>query len=198
MILLDPDLDRGPAPRAHIGKAVAPERALARHKSAHVIRKALSADRVPSASTLARFLAEAQAAVRLRGRVSVLLTTDKTLRRLNRQFRGIDRPTDVLSFPTEAFIQSKEKLAGDLAISVPTACRQAIACGHSLGTELKVLILHGLLHLAGYDHETDSGQMARRERRIRAQVGLPQGLIERVQTGSRSKGVATRARGIRP
>jgi probable rRNA maturation factor len=195
MILLDPDLD--PAPRAHIGKAVAPERALARHKSAHAIRKTLPSDLVPSARTLARFLAEAQAAVRLRGRVSILLTTDKNLRRLNRQFRGIDKPTDVLSFPTEALIQSKEKLAGDLAISVPTARRQAVEQGHLLATEIKVLILHGVLHLAGYDHETDSGQMARRERRLRAQLGLPQGLIERVQTGSRSKRVATRARGVR-
>jgi len=79
-------------------------------------------------------------------------------------------------------MQSKENIAGDLAISVPTARRQATACGHSLSTELKVLILHGLLHLAGYDHESDTGQMARRERRLRAQLGLPQGLIERAET----------------
>lgn len=197
MILLDPDLDTDPAPRAPISKGVAPEGALVRKKSPQAIRATSLFDRVPSLRTLARFLAQAQAAVRLRGRVSVLLTTDKNLRRLNRQFRGIDKPTDVLSFPTEALIRSKEKLAGDLAISVPTARRQATACGHSLGTELKVLILHGLLHLAGYDHETDSGQMARRERTLRAQLGLPQGLIERVQTGPRSERVATRARGVR-
>ena len=72
-----------------------------------------------------------------------------------------------------------EKLAGDLAISVPTALRQAVDQGHSLSTEIKVLILHGLLHLAGHDHESDVGQMARRERLLRAKLGLPQGLIER-------------------
>jgi probable rRNA maturation factor len=113
----------------------------------------------------------------------VLLTTDKAIRRLNRQFRGLDKPTDVLSFPAAELVQdqkkNKEKNAGDLAISVPTARRQGTACGHSLATELKVLILHGLLHLAGYDHESDTGQMARREQRLRAQLGLPQGLIER-------------------
>jgi probable rRNA maturation factor len=114
--------------------------------------------------------------------VSVLLTTDAAIRRLNRQFRGIDKSTDVLSFPAYALVQDKEKYAGDLAISVPTARRQGSACGHPLSTELKVLILHGLLHLAGYDHESDTGQMARRERRLRAQLGLPQGLIERAES----------------
>ncbi len=91
---------------------------------------------------------------------------------------------DVLSFPAEAMIPSAERIAGDLAISVPTARRQSAACGQSLGTELKVLMLHGLLHLAGYDHEVDSGKMARRERALRAKLGLPQGLIERVQAKS--------------
>jgi probable rRNA maturation factor len=70
-------------------------------------------------------------------------------------------------------------MAGDLAVSVPTALRQAIEQGHSLSTEIKVLILHGLLHLAGCDHEDDEGQMARREGRLRERLGLPQGLIER-------------------
>ena len=114
--------------------------------------------------------------VRLRGQVTVLLTTDRRIRRLNRDFRGKDQSTDVLSFPAEP---GPEKLAGDLAISVPTARKQARANGHALSVEIKVLMLHGLLHLAGYDHETDTGQMARRERMLRGKLGLPLGLIER-------------------
>jgi probable rRNA maturation factor len=74
---------------------------------------------------------------------------------------------------------SAEGIAGDIAISVTTALGQAAGQGHSLSTEIKVLILHGLLHLAGYDHEADAGQMARRERLLRGKLGLPQGLIER-------------------
>jgi probable rRNA maturation factor len=126
---------------------------------------------------LARFLGLAQAAVRLKSEVTVLLTTDAAIRKLNRQFRGKNQVTDVLSFPAEGI--GAEEIAGDLAISIPTALRQAIEQGHSLSTEIKVLILHGLLHLAGHDHEADSGQMARRERLLRARLGLPQGLIER-------------------
>jgi probable rRNA maturation factor len=139
--------------------------------------------RLPSARTLARFLALAQKTVRLKGEVSVLLTTDTAIRRLNRQFRGKNKATDVLSFPAEGPIpgSSAEEIAGDLAISIPTALRQAAGQGHSLSTEIKVLILHGLLHLAGYDHENDSGRMARRERLLRARLGLPQGLIERAE-----------------
>jgi probable rRNA maturation factor len=105
------------------------------------------------------------------------LTTDAAIRKLNRQFRGKNTATDILSFPAEGI--GAEEIAGDLAISVPIARRQAFEQGHSLSTEIKVLILHGLLHLAGYDHEADEGKMARRERRLRAGLGLPQGLIER-------------------
>jgi probable rRNA maturation factor len=108
----------------------------------------------------------------------VLLTTDTAIRKLNRQFRGIDQATDVLSFPAESL--PGFEVAGDLAISVPMAMRQAGEQGHALSAEVKVLMLHGLLHLAGYDHETDTGQMARRERLLRGRLGLPQGLIERV------------------
>ena len=157
MILLDPDMAPDPGQRARTAEP--------RHM------------RLPAKPALSRFLAQAQAAVRLRGEVAVPLTTDKALRRLNRQFRGIDKPTDVLSFPAGGV--GAEAMAGELAISVPTARRQGAACGHSLATELKVLMLHGLLHLAGYDHETDAGQMARRERLLRARLGLPLGLIER-------------------
>ena len=70
-------------------------------------------------------------------------------------------------------------ILGDIAISVGTARKQAVAMGHALGVEIKVLMLHGLLHLGGYDHETDDGEMARREERLRAKLGLPHGLIER-------------------
>ena len=83
----------------------------------------------------------------------------------------------MLSFPAEGI--GAEKIAGDLAISVPTARKQAAEQGHSLSTEIKVLILHGLLHLAGYDHETDSGTMARRERLLRGGWDCRRGLIER-------------------
>jgi len=166
MILLDPELPPSLAPvTAATGRAATPDVA--------------RAQRLPSVRTLSRFLALARAAVRLRGQVTVLLTTDKAIRRLNRQFRGKDKATDVLSFPAGGI--GAEGMAGDLAISVPTALRQAIGQDHSLSTEVKVLLLHGALHLAGYDHEADSGQMARRERLLRARLGLPQGLIERAE-----------------
>jgi probable rRNA maturation factor len=131
-----------------------------------------------------RFLGQAQAAVRLRGQVTVLLTSDEMLRSLNRRFRGKNKATDVLSFPAEA-TPGAEEIAGDLAISVPTAMRQAAEQGHTLSTEIKVLILHGLLHLAGYDHEDDAGEMERRERSLRTRLRLPEGLIERVATPKR-------------
>jgi probable rRNA maturation factor len=138
-------------------------------------------ERLPTPSTLARFLALAQDAVGLRGQVTVLLTTDAALRDLNLRFRGKDKTTDVLSFPAKPLQNAKpaERVAGDVAISVDNAHRQAAEQGHALTCELKVLILHGLLHLAGYDHETDAGQMHRRERDLRAQLRLPLGLIER-------------------
>jgi probable rRNA maturation factor len=133
-------------------------------------------DRVPSVRTLARFLSEARSAVRLRGQVTVLLTSDAAIRRLNKQFRGKNKATDVLSFPA---LEMVGRMAGDLAISVETARKQAREQGHALSVEIKVLMLHGLLHLAGYDHETDSGEMAKRERLLRGRLGLPQGLIVR-------------------
>jgi probable rRNA maturation factor len=167
MILLDPDLATDPAPDADSAKRSAVLRPQANSRN----------HRVPSSRTLARFLRVAQDAVKLRGQVTVLLTTDAEIRRLNRQFRGKNKATDVLSFPADSL--GAERIAGDLAISVPTARRQSAEQGHALSVEIKVLILHGLLHLAGYDHEADGGLMARRERLLRARLGLPQGLIER-------------------
>jgi len=184
MIILDSDLDPDPAP-----KATSTKRAVASASPAK------SRDiRLPSARTLARFLGLAQKAVRLKGQVTVLLTTDAAIRKLNRQFRGKDKATDVLSFPVAGI--GAEHIAGDLAISVTTALGQAAEQGHSLSTEIKVLILHGLLHLAGYDHEADTGQMARRERLLRAKLALPQGLIERVQ-GKSEKSVAEKQRRLK-
>jgi probable rRNA maturation factor len=167
MILLDPDLDPDPAPKATSAKRTVAPAPQAKPRDF----------RLSSARTLARFLGLAQKAVRLKGEVSVLLTTDAAIRKLNARFRGKNKATDVLSFPAEGL--GAEEIAGDLAISVTTALGQAAEQGHSLSTEIKVLILHGLLHLAGYDHEADTGQMARRERLLRARLGLPQGLIER-------------------
>lgn len=151
-------------------------------------------DRLPTAQTLTRFLKTAQAEVRLRGAVSVLLTTDAAIKRLNKSFRGKNKATDVLSFP--AAEQARGEVAGDLAISAQTALRQATAQGHSLSVEIKVLMLHGLLHLAGYDHETDEGQMARREQALRRKLALPLGLIERVSSQPRRKGKSTPNRAL--
>jgi probable rRNA maturation factor len=131
---------------------------------------------------LAQFAGRAIVAAGRRGTVSVLLTGDERIRALNRDFRHKDVPTDVLSFPAfaagEAPVRGR-RTAGDLAISLETAARQAESFGHSLETEVKVLILHGSLHLAGFDHEVDSGEMARLENRLRAEFGLPLGLIAR-------------------
>ena len=107
-----------------------------------------------------------------------MLTTDDGIRMLNRRFRKKNKATDVLSFPVDG---PSSGLAGDLAISVETAARQAAEHGHALRVELRVLMLHGLLHLAGYDHETDQGEMAKKESRLRAKLKLPLGLIERVE-----------------
>jgi probable rRNA maturation factor len=128
---------------------------------------------------LRRFVSKARKAVGLRGEVSLLLTSDREMRKLNRSFRGKDKATDVLSFPAVDAVAAK--FAGDLAISIDTASANAAELGHSLEDELRVLILHGLLHLAGYDHEADEGQMARKESRLRRSLGLPSTLIARTE-----------------
>jgi probable rRNA maturation factor len=122
---------------------------------------------------LARWL-EAVAPPRARGAVTVALVPDRRIQALNRQFRRKDRPTDVLSFPAEEPGQ-----LGDVVIALGVARRQAVAAGHPIGTELRILALHGLLHLLGYDHEHDDGRMERLERRLRRRGGLREGLIER-------------------
>jgi probable rRNA maturation factor len=148
-------------------------------------KKPLTGLRALGKRDLNRFISSAMEALRLTGEFSVLLTGDERLRALNLQFRGIDKPTDVLSFPSLAETQ-EDAPGGDLAISLDTAWAQARDHGHSLQTELKVLILHGLMHLAGYDHEQDQGQMRRRETRLRKQFLLPAGLVERTARSPRS------------
>lgn len=128
---------------------------------------------------LTRFLRAAQGLVGLRGEVDVLLADDRVLRRLNREFRDKDKATDVLSFPAADEFAGQH--VGDLAISLETAGRQAAQHGHSLRDEVRVLLLHGLLHLYGMDHETDKGEMAKREAELRVRLRLPDGLIARVE-----------------
>lgn len=106
-----------------------------------------------------------------------LLSNDKKLRELNCQFLNHDYTTDVLSFPS-----ADTASVGDLAISLERAQAQADEFGHSLVDEIRVLLLHGVLHLIGYDHERDGGEMGREERKWRAHFGLPQTLIQRTRS----------------
>ena len=128
-------------------------------------------------AALETFVKQAQKAVGLRGTVSILLADDEELEHLNTAFRGKNKPTDVLSFPADELAVGH---AGDIAISLETAARQATEFGHSLQNEVKILLLHGLLHLNGMDHETDEGEMAVRETKLRVKLKLPVNLIARV------------------
>jgi probable rRNA maturation factor len=106
-----------------------------------------------------------------------MVTSSQEIRSLNRRFRGKDKPTDVLSFVPMA--DFADGLAGDVAISADIAGQNARALGHAPAEEIKILALHGVLHLAGYDHEKDNGEMIREENRLRRLLGLSTGLIER-------------------
>jgi probable rRNA maturation factor len=125
---------------------------------------------------LADFVMHASRLVRLRGTVTVMITSSREMRSLNLRFRGKSHTTDVLSFPAAASVNG---FAGDIAISLDIAARNARGLGHSVAQEIQILVLHGILHLAGYDHESDGGEMANKERRLRAKLALPGGLIER-------------------
>jgi len=130
---------------------------------------------------LARWLA-ATAPARARGTITIMLTGDAAMRRLNREWRGVDHATDVLSFPADddaPRVRGQVRHLGDIVIATGVARKQAASARHAYATELKVLALHGLLHLLGYDHETDQGQMRRVELRLRRKGGLVAGLIER-------------------
>lgn len=109
-----------------------------------------------------------------KGAVTIAVVPDVRVRALNRRFRGKDRATDVLSFPS-----GEPGLLGDVVIAAGVAARQAVKAGHPVQAEFRVLALHGLLHLLGYDHEHDDGRMARLELRLRRKGGLREGLIER-------------------
>jgi probable rRNA maturation factor len=151
--------------------------------------------RVPIAE-LERFLARARRRLRIPAdALTVCLVTPSVIARWNRAYRGKSRPTDVLSFPTNARQPKKKRVhdrrasspgkgvsstssasstsyLGDIAIAPSIARANARRFGRTFDDEMRILILHGILHLMGYDHETDSGQMDRRERRLRAELGL--------------------------
>jgi probable rRNA maturation factor len=160
------------------------------------------------AGGLSRWLAGV-APARARGEVAVALVTDAHIRKLNSQFRRKDVPTDVLSFSAQSVSRlpapgsrtpdpgsrtpdpgsrTADPILGDIVIATGVARRQARDAGHSYQTELRVLALHGLLHLLGYDHDTktDRGRMARLEARLRRSGGLSVGLIERSDRRRRS------------
>jgi probable rRNA maturation factor len=138
-----------------------------------------------SEPALERFVLRAKRAIRVRGVVNVLVTTSRELRILNGRFRGQDKVTDVLSFPP--ILGLVADFAGDVAISADIAAQNARRLGHSVAEEIRILALHGMLHLAGYDHERDSGVMAHKEMILRKRLGLPVGLIERGAGSSAQK-----------
>jgi probable rRNA maturation factor len=166
------------------------------HRSAVRVLVSDGRGRRVGAPGLARWLARI-APPRARGLVSVAIVSDSHVQRLNRRFRGVDRPTDVLSFPNVGRPLQGRRFAGlkgpryigptgpshlgDIVIARGVARRQAREAGHSELTEWRVLALHGLLHLMGYDHERDAGRMRRVERRLRRQGGLREGLIDRAR-----------------
>jgi probable rRNA maturation factor len=140
-----------------------------------------------AAPGLAAWLARVAPAT-VTGAVGIALVSDARMRSLNLKFRRRDAVTDVLSFPSAAPHASRlaPRELGDIAIATGVARRQARDAGHSYAAELRVLAVHGLLHLIGYDHHDpdDRGRMRRLERRLRAKGGLDEGLIERVERAS--------------
>ena len=110
----------------------------------------------------------------IEGDVDVCVTSSREMQALNRRFRKKNKPTDVLTFPS-----ASPSFGGDIAISLEIAAANAEELGHSLANEVKILILHGMLHLAGYDHEIDDGEMRAREVELRKKFKLPVSLIER-------------------
>ena len=130
--------------------------------------------------TLARFVSRAARSVGLLGTGTVLVTGDRHLRQLNYRFRGKYHATDVLSFSPATTMGG---VSGDLAVSLDSARRNARALGHSVSEEIRILVLHGILHLAGFDHQRDQGQMAAKEFELRRRLGLEIGLIERGSAG---------------
>lgn len=137
-----------------------------------------------NADSLDRFVLRARKAVGVRGQVNLLVTSSAAVRSLNLQFRGLNKATDVLSFPfapSTSDSRKRPKLAGEIAISADIALQNSARLGHLPAQEVKILALHGILHLAGFDHERDNGEMARKEATLRRALRLPAALIERVQ-----------------
>ena len=132
-----------------------------------------------NAAQLQRFARRAQMLAKVKGEVDILISSNKRVRDLNRRFRRKNKPTDVLSFPRPS--------GGDIAISAQIAFENAQRYGHGLASELKILVLHGMLHLAGYDHESDNGRMARAEARLRSQLKLPASLIDRAHSSGKAQ-----------
>jgi probable rRNA maturation factor len=138
-----------------------------------------------TAAQIQRFVRRAQTLAKVKGEVDILISSNMRLRDLNRRFRHKNKPTDVLSFPRPS--------GGDIAISADIALENAHRYGHGMAEELKILVLHGMLHLAGYDHESDNGRMARVETRLRSQLKLPASLIDRARTRVKSAHTRTLA-----
>jgi probable rRNA maturation factor len=138
-----------------------------------------------SEDSLGRFVLRARKLAGLKGMANVQVTASRAVQALNRRFRNKNKATDVLSFPASkpAILNKKTiLLAGDIVISADIAAQNAVKLGHTAAEEIKILTLHGILHLAGFDHERDNGQMARRESELRQTLGLPVALIERAST----------------
>jgi probable rRNA maturation factor len=133
-----------------------------------------------STQSLSRFVLRARKAVGLKGTVNILITGNAAMRSLNSHFRGKNKATDVLSFPAES--AGTPAFAGEIAISADIAAQNSMRLGHALAAEVKILTLHGILHLAGYDHERDNGEMAQKEENLRRELGLPSALIDRTQS----------------
>ena len=137
-----------------------------------------------STEALNRFVLRARKAARIRGTVDVLVTGSSDMRALNLRFRAKNKPTDVLSFPSQASPSGRRaRFAGEIAISAEIALDNARRLGHSGALEVKVLVLHGILHLAGFDHERDNGEMASKEAFLRRALRLPLSLTERGPSG---------------
>jgi probable rRNA maturation factor len=149
-----------------------------------------------SRSTLERFVLRARRAVHLRDTVNVLVTNSQELRALNRRFRGADKPADVLSFPSSPSTNRRtRRVAGEVAISADIARDNASSLGHSVAEEVKILALHGVLHLAGFDHEHDHGEMARKESQLRRRLNLHISLIERAELHG-ARGLTDKGRNV--
>jgi probable rRNA maturation factor len=140
------------------------------------------------------FVGRVRRALKVNGSVNVLVTSGEEVRSLNRRFRGKNKATDVLSFPAQALKSGARLWAGDIAISADVAMQNALNLGHSAAEEVKILTLHGILHLSGFDHERDHGEMAHKEIVLRRRFRLPTGLIERAESAATTKRGRTKAR----